>query len=72
MKIVVDTNIIFSVLLNSNSKIGDLVFNSDNYFEFYSCSYMRYEIQKHWERMKKISKLPDEKLSFLTHKFFQN
>jgi predicted nucleic acid-binding protein len=62
MKIVVDTNIIFSTLLNSNSTIGDLIFNSDKYFEFYSCSYMRYEIQKHWERLKKISKLSDGQL----------
>ena len=62
MKIVVDTNIIFSTLLNSNSTIGDLLFNSDKHFEFYSCSYMRYEIHKHWERLKKISKLSDEQL----------
>ena len=51
MKIVVDTNIIFSTL-----------FNSDRHFEFYSCNYMRYEILKHWERLKKISKLSDEQL----------
>ena len=62
MKIVVDTNIIFSILLNSNSTIGDILFNSDKHFEFYSCSYMRYEIQKHWERLKKISKLSEEQL----------
>ena len=62
MKIIVDTNIIFSTLLDSNSTIGDLLFNSDKHFEFYSCSYMRYEIQKHWERLKKISKLSDEQL----------
>jgi predicted nucleic acid-binding protein len=62
MKIVVDTNIIFSTLLNSNSTIGDLLFNSDRHFEFYSCSYMRYEIQKHWEKLKKISKLSDKQL----------
>lgn len=62
MKIVVDTNIIFSALLNSNSNIGDIIFNSDKHFEFYSCAYMRYEIQKHWERLKKISKLTDEEL----------
>ena len=62
MKIVVDTNIIFSTLLNSNSIIGDLLFNSNNHFEFYSCSYMRYEIQKHWEKLKKISKLSDDQL----------
>ncbi len=62
MKIVVDTNIIFSALLNSNSTIGDLLFNSKKHFEFYSCSYMRMEIQKHWERLKKISNLSDEEL----------
>jgi predicted nucleic acid-binding protein len=62
MKIVVDTNIIFSALLNSNTAIGDLLFNPGNYFEFYSCNYMRYEIQKHWERLKKISKLSDDQL----------
>lgn len=63
MKIVMDTNIIFSALLNSNSTIGDLLFNSDKHFEFYSCNYLRYEIQKHWERLKKISKLSDQQLT---------
>lgn len=62
MKIVVDTNIIFSTLLNSDGVIGDLIFNSSKHFEFYSCSYMRYEIQKHWEKLKKISNLSDEQL----------
>lgn len=62
MKIVVDTNIIFSALLNSNTTIGDLLFNPDKYFDFYSCSYMRYEIQKHWPRLKIISKLSDDQL----------
>ena len=62
MKIVVDTNIIFSALLNSNGTIGDLLFNSDKHFEFYSCNYMRYEIKKHWERLEDISKLSDEQL----------
>jgi predicted nucleic acid-binding protein len=62
MKIVVDTNIIFSALLNSNSTIGELLFNSDQYFDFYSCSYMRLEINKHWHKLKKISKLSEEQL----------
>lgn len=62
MKIVVDTNIIFSALLNSNGTIGDLLFNSDKQFDFYSCSYMRNEIQEHWKRLKKISKLSEEQL----------
>lgn len=62
MKIVVDTNIIFSALLNSNSTIGDLLFNADNAFEFYSCNYMRFELQKHWDKLLKISKLTNENL----------
>jgi predicted nucleic acid-binding protein len=70
MKIVVDTNIIFSALLNSNSTIGDLLFNSDAYFEFYSCTYMRYEIQKHWERLKKFQNLQKASSKFLTHRLF--
>jgi len=62
MKIVVDTNIIFSALLSSNNTIGNLLFNSDKHFEFYTCTYMRFEIQKHWERLIKISKLSSEEL----------
>ena len=61
-KIVVDTNIIFSCLLNSERTIGDLIFNSENIFEFYSNQYMRFEIRKHWNKLKKISKLTDLEL----------
>lgn len=61
-KIVVDTNIIFSCLLNSQGTIGDLIFNSDSIFEFYSNQYMRFEIRKHWRKLLKISKLTDNEL----------
>jgi predicted nucleic acid-binding protein len=61
-KIIVDTNIIFSTLLNSNGTIGDLIFNSDYVFVFYSCDYMRHEIHKHWSKLIKISKLTDGQL----------
>lgn len=62
MKLIIDTNIIFSGLLNSTGTIGDLLFNSEGVFEFYSCSYMRHEIEKHWEKLKRISKLTDKEL----------
>ncbi len=61
-KIIVDTNIIFSCLLNSQGTIGDLFFNSENIFDFYSNQYMRFEIRKHWNKLIKISKLTDKKL----------
>lgn len=61
-KIIVDTNIIFSCLLNSQGTIGDLVFNSDAVFDFYSNEYMRFEMHKHWDRLLKISKLTNPQL----------
>ena len=61
-KIIVDTNIIFSCLLNTHGTIGDLIFNSDTVLDFYSNEYMRYEIRKHWQRLKKISMLTDAEL----------
>lgn len=70
MKIIVDTNIIFSGLLNTSGTIGDLLFSSDDVFEFYSCSYMRHEIEKHWEKLKRISKLSDTELEESRFKIF--
>ena len=63
MKIIVDTNIVFSALLNNTGTIGKILIDFNPKFEFYSCNYMRYEIDKHWEKLKKISKLSDEKLN---------
>ncbi len=62
-KIVADTNIIFSCLVNSQGIIGDIIFNSEDIFEFYSNQYMRFEIRKHWDKLKKISKLTDQELT---------
>lgn len=70
MKIIVDTNIIFSALLNTNGIIGDLIFNSGNTFKFYSCNYMRYEIQKHEDKLKRISKLTEKQLLEAQFKLF--
>jgi hypothetical protein len=54
--------IIFSCLLNSQGTIGDVIFNSENIFDFYSNQYMRFEIRKHWGKLKKISKTTDLEL----------
>ena len=62
MKIVVDTNIVFSFLLNTQNTLGEIFFNSKTQFEFYSTSYMKIEIDKHWEKLKKISNLSEKNL----------
>ena len=58
-KITVDANIIFSALLNINSRIGQILISGKNYYDFYSPEYVRVEIFKHKEKIKSIGKLTD-------------
>ncbi len=57
MKIIVDANIVFSAILNTNGKIGDLLINSEKYFDFIAPDFLRIEIKKHYPRLTKISGL---------------
>ncbi|WP_373060443.1 PIN domain-containing protein [Zunongwangia sp. H14] len=56
-KIIVDSNIIFSALLNIDSRIGQMLINSKKHYDFYSPKYVRSEIFEHKEKIKKIAKL---------------
>ena len=47
MKIIVDSNIVFSAMLNTESVISDIILNSQHQFEFYTCEYLREEIGEH-------------------------
>ena len=67
MKIVVDTNIVFSAILNSDGKIGDLLLNSGKYIDFYSADFLRYEIANHYEKLSEISKQPIDKIALTEH-----
>ena len=57
MKIIVDANIVFSAILNTNGKIGDLLINSKEHFDFIAPDFLRREIRKHYVRLCKISGL---------------
>jgi len=57
--IIVDTNIIFSCILNPRSKIGELLLNSSDCIEYYAPAFLRLEIEKHKEKIKEISGLTD-------------
>ena len=65
MKIIVDTNIVFSAILNSNSRIGKILLNSKEHFQFFTCNYLRTEIQRHTNKLLKLTKLNDVQLSEL-------
>lgn len=58
-KLIVDSNIIFSAILNVNSRIGQILLTSDKFYDFYAPKYVRDEIFNHQEKLKKIAKLDD-------------
>ena len=62
MKIVVDTNLIFSAVLNTQSSIGDLLINGENVFQYYSCQYLRLELDSLRPKLKELSGLNDRQL----------
>lgn len=62
MRVIVDANIVFSGILNSNGKIGDLLINSEKQFDFIAPNFLRSEIYKHYQRLCKISGLKMEQI----------
>ena len=62
MNIIVDTNIVFSAILNSNGKIADILINSGNIFNFIAPNFLRIEIFKHYSKLVKISGLTLEQI----------
>ena len=62
MIIIVDTNIVFSAILNTKSIIGDIILNSNKVFQFWSCHYLLGEINRHWDKLERISKLKSNEL----------
>lgn len=71
MKIIVDSNIVFSSLLKTQTTFGQIIFNSDKIFDFYSARFLHVEIKKHWSKLKKLSKLSDNQLEEAYHALLQ-
>lgn len=57
MKIIVDANIVFSAILNTNSKIADILMNSDSFFEFIASDYLKSELTKYHKKISRLSKI---------------
>jgi predicted nucleic acid-binding protein len=62
MRIVVDSNIVFSAILNTNSKIARIILQPRNRINFYSTEQLSIEIEDHQEKIKKISNYSDSDL----------
>jgi predicted nucleic acid-binding protein len=57
VKIVVDTNIVFSAILNSTGRIGQILITSKSNFQFYSCVFLKTELTRHQDKLLKLTKL---------------
>jgi len=62
MRIVVDTNIAFSAILNTNSKIARILLKPKSRLNFYSTEQLSIEIQNHKTKIKNISNYSDYEL----------
>ncbi|HLC15087.1 MAG TPA: PIN domain-containing protein [Thermodesulfovibrionia bacterium] len=60
-KVVVDSNVFFSILLGKSQSLRDILF-SDKDIKFYSCRFSIIELFKHKEKLKKYSLLKEEEI----------
>jgi predicted nucleic acid-binding protein len=63
MRIVVDTNIVFSAILNTNSEIAGILLQPKSRLSFYTTQQLSNEIEEHREKIKKISNFSEYELN---------
>lgn len=58
---IIDTNLVFSAVLNQKSKIGQFIMSSAQYeVELYAPAYLKGEIEDHFEKLLELTKLSAE------------
>lgn len=62
MRIVVDTNIVFSAILNTDNKIAQILLQPKSNLNFYSTEQLLSEIKEHTDKLKKLSGYSDNEL----------
>lgn len=62
MRIVVDTNIVFSAILNTDNKIAQVLLQHKSNLNFYSTEQLLSEIKEHTDKLKKLSGYSDNEL----------
>jgi predicted nucleic acid-binding protein len=62
MRIVVDTNVVFSALINSSSTIPEIILAPYSRFKFYAPEFLFEELDNHKEKLIKASKLSEKEI----------
>lgn len=65
MHFVIDSNTVFSAILNPNSNIGQIILNGSKYFTFLSSDLLFEEIKNHENKILKISGLEYQDYSLI-------
>lgn len=63
MKVVVDTNIVFSALMNADNAMGDILLNFQNGIEFFAPELLITELDRYTEKLSIASKLDQQQLA---------
>lgn len=61
MKIAVDTNIVFSAILNTRSNIGQIITIGARHFDFYTVNLLKTEILNHKTKIQEITGFSNER-----------
>jgi putative PIN family toxin of toxin-antitoxin system len=72
MRVVVDTNIVFSAILNSDGLIGEILFNSEEQYEFYSPDFIIDELSKYKSKLRGLTKMSEKQVDVSIHQVLNN
>ncbi len=72
MIFVIDSNIVFSALLNPNSEVGEILLDISNQHKFYAPEFLLDEIEKYADKIKKYTKLDVESLKIIRYSIFSS
>ncbi len=67
MNFVVDTNIVFSAVLNTNSRIAGILTEYQGVVNFYSPTFLLLELDKHRDKLTNILKVGSQDVLELQH-----
>jgi predicted nucleic acid-binding protein len=68
VRIIVDANVVFSAILNTNSRIADLLLNSKGTFDFLAPDYLQTELRKYHRKISMISKMTIKEIEIVEYK----
>jgi len=65
VNIVVDTNVVFSTLLNPHSSIGEVLMNVQDQFTFFAPELLKEELERYDKKISNYTKLNQDQLIIL-------